>query len=601
MTEKLYREYIDKGFALRLADVDTKKTAHKRAIKGGGCNYVSDPYNKNSRYCAIPTPESHLLIIDVDVKDGKKGMESLQKLADDLHMDIGSMKPAVKSPSGGIHIYCTTKDPVKKDQKKYPDIDFQSFRTDNKCAYYVMAGDQDFNKKRYELLSNEIIINKMPFLSDFLEHMDNKKQLDIDYEVGNETPERAIELLKYIDPCCDEPKWFKVCNILKREVGEDGFEVFDEWSSQCSDKYDKESVIQKWNDAGGEGATFGSLVKMAEDGGYVLPRKNEEFFDNEKSSIKYKKDDFELFVQNEIALDIDDIDRYPLHEVDTLDPSNTSAFLFNRSLTVLHGLPGSGKSELITSLTGDVDRKIIYLDMEHNGGRLKEKCIEAGIQYEFADVDLDVLDSILDKDFDLSEYVIIVDSFDRLIPPKMTRNDGGDTSKVVSKLHDISTKLGATTVLIAHSTGTEKDDDGRPIPEKAKIEGSETGMVRHADFVFNAIPIDMSDLSKGHKLLCEKSRNVAVAVKYKTVLKIGDEEYFQNQEQADVVSQRKKDQAEFERKHSEHIAMMIQAFKDSKDDNEKGFLNEVTIRARVGLPPNTIRQLLQKMTYFVYF
>jgi len=246
MTRELYDRYVELGFKLAPLDMNTKKPQNKRK-KGDACNDKTYAYNKNRTYYAVPT--EHWLVIDVDVKDDKVGLESLDRLRDDL---LHNLEPTVVTGSGGLHIYCKVETPVKAHQELYPDIDFQCYRADEKkCPPYVVCGGQEFEFEgkpyKYEMLHNDFVINELGDVTDILEE-DLLVELndDIgDFDIPTEHPERAMELLYHINPCCDEPTWFKIASALKNEVV-DGFKVFDEWSKGCPDKYDEKTAVDKW-------------------------------------------------------------------------------------------------------------------------------------------------------------------------------------------------------------------------------------------------------------------------------------------------------------------------------------------------------------------
>ncbi|XIA67814.1 AAA family ATPase [Bradyrhizobium sp. TZ2] len=50
---------------------------------------------------------------------------------------------------------------------------------------------------------------------------------------------------------CLEPQWWEICCALRHELGEDGFDIFDEWSATATmeGKYDAEGCEEKWKHA----------------------------------------------------------------------------------------------------------------------------------------------------------------------------------------------------------------------------------------------------------------------------------------------------------------------------------------------------------------
>ncbi len=61
-------------------------------------------------------------------------------------------------------------------------------------------------------------------------------------------PEEIAAALKVISADCPEPMWFEICCGLRHELGDDGFDLFDEWSATATveGKYDAEGCKAKW-------------------------------------------------------------------------------------------------------------------------------------------------------------------------------------------------------------------------------------------------------------------------------------------------------------------------------------------------------------------
>lgn len=75
-------------------------------------------------------------------------------------------------------------------------------------------------------------------------------EIDISSWLIENTKEKEIKnILKKLDDCyCDERnKWWRVGNCIKKELGEEGWNVFDEWSKNCEDKYDETKNKTIWD------------------------------------------------------------------------------------------------------------------------------------------------------------------------------------------------------------------------------------------------------------------------------------------------------------------------------------------------------------------
>lgn len=87
---------------------------------------------------------------------------------------------------------------------------------------------------------------------------------------GNATREELIDPLFAISPE-DYDTWLKIGMILKYELGEDGYDLWVEWSKQ-SDKYDPFVFGQKWDSFKGDGLKAGTLIALAIENGYHKPK-----------------------------------------------------------------------------------------------------------------------------------------------------------------------------------------------------------------------------------------------------------------------------------------------------------------------------------------
>lgn len=268
MNKELYDAYVSAGFIMGELALDTKKPKRLRT-KNKVCFEKTLVWNANRVFYAVPS--KGLMVIDVDVKQNKKGMDSLEKLADNLFMDVDELvaMASTRTGSGGIHIPVRINKPVKAMQDEYPDIDFQSYRANSdKCPPYVVCAGQEFvfegTKYPYTLLTEGFTVHDIAGLEDELVTDSFIEPDDEDDDVfPTEHSARALELLNNIDPCCDEPTWFKIGTVLKTHVV-DGFNVFDKWSSGCPEKYDSEGIVDKWESLPSKAeANVGMIVNMA--------------------------------------------------------------------------------------------------------------------------------------------------------------------------------------------------------------------------------------------------------------------------------------------------------------------------------------------------
>lgn len=91
----------------------------------------------NNKAIGARVPVGHL-VIDVDVKPGQRGLESLQKLLDEAKTDIGALTAGswVKTGSGGFHYFFALPEGVEKTGGKVPELPGIDFRSN---GYQVVA------------------------------------------------------------------------------------------------------------------------------------------------------------------------------------------------------------------------------------------------------------------------------------------------------------------------------------------------------------------------------------------------------------------------------------------------------------------------------
>ena len=86
-------------------------------------------------------------------------------------------------------------------------------------------------------------------------------------QVYDDADDKEIsEALRFID-CNDYDTWISVGMALKEELGEKGFQFWDNWSSTCA-KYNGKEMRGKWLSFNRTGLTIASVFYLAFDGGY---------------------------------------------------------------------------------------------------------------------------------------------------------------------------------------------------------------------------------------------------------------------------------------------------------------------------------------------
>ena len=134
---------------------------------------LSDDFSRFKGYKNIGVAlKANHIVIDVDVSGNKEGAKSLEKLQEDLNIDLMALSSmVVKTPSGGFHIYFS-KTPafkVKKEifsistKKKYKHLDIL---TEN--HYAILPPSTHANGGKYEFYKKEGVLRPIPTI--FVEH-----------------------------------------------------------------------------------------------------------------------------------------------------------------------------------------------------------------------------------------------------------------------------------------------------------------------------------------------------------------------------------------------------------------------------------------------
>jgi len=209
------------------------------------------------------------LIIDIDPRNG--GNEGYDQLVKDTGIDYKDVSEfVVETGGGGWHIYFKHDGAEKLHShvKEYKGIDFKS------SGFVVGAGSLHKSGNRYEVAEGfpdevgempkvlfDLLVKKVPVKSEFNPISDIVTEAEI---------KKYLSFVPNIDLEYDE--WIEVGMIIHESLSGDGFELWNDWSS-TSEKHDSNSMEYKWHSFGKNPSkvTIGTLIKMAQDNGYVEP------------------------------------------------------------------------------------------------------------------------------------------------------------------------------------------------------------------------------------------------------------------------------------------------------------------------------------------
>jgi hypothetical protein len=209
-----------------------------------------------------------VMALDVDAKPvkGTTGIKELKKILDkEGPMPDG---PVQKTPSGGFHhIFLWQENAASSSSKVANGIDTRGGFSD-RCTGHIVVFPSIVDGKRYEWVCGgeipampEWLVNK---LGQPWKESTTKKDATNNLSFG-----QVERMMAAIDPdSLSYDDWVKVGMSLKSCLGDDGFQVWDEWSSNGERRKEGE-CSSRWKSFDEEGPVgFGTLLFIAKDAGW---------------------------------------------------------------------------------------------------------------------------------------------------------------------------------------------------------------------------------------------------------------------------------------------------------------------------------------------
>lgn len=208
------------------------------------------------------------LIIDIDPRNG--GDEGYAQLVKDTGIDYKDVSEfVVATGGGGWHIYFKHDgaERLHAHLKDYKGIDFKS------SGFVVGASSLHASGNTYEVEEG------FPDdVSDIPEVLFNLLVKKIEVKIGEFNPisdkatvEDVKKYLSYVPNIdLEYDEWIEIGMVIHEALEGDGFEIWTDWSS-TSEKHDIADMDYKWHSFGKNPSkvTIGTLIKMAQDNGYV--------------------------------------------------------------------------------------------------------------------------------------------------------------------------------------------------------------------------------------------------------------------------------------------------------------------------------------------
>lgn len=260
-------------------------------------DFVDRGYNLGAR---IP---SGMMVLDIDVRNGKDGALSLARLNSMLGQTLEREYPTVQTASGGFHIFMTVPETAKLrgklDKSRWKDIDIK------KHGGYVLTAGCDIHGANYKWFTE---MEKPHEIPDKLLKISRKKVVDensTDHEPGEfdeQDIEKILSFMNVREFNGQREDWLNLAMSIHYATNGDvgAREAFIDWSAGDEDynfEEVKESHRNQWNlftlDGGITTATLMDYAKKM-------------------SGSKYEDLQMELFGSTRASLDIFDdvVDRY---------------------------------------------------------------------------------------------------------------------------------------------------------------------------------------------------------------------------------------------------------------------------------------------------
>jgi hypothetical protein len=268
--------YIKAGIPVLPLETNSKKLA------GGGINYMSASIKPNIiakwfapggkyRGCniGIATGTKHgVMALDIDSKPtgGTTGIKEIARItAKEGPLPPG---PRQRTPSGGFHyLYMWQDNAVSSSSKVANGIDTRGGTID-RCTGHIVVFPSALDGKEYIWEEGGEVPVMPEWLSESLGEPWREKPKEV--VAKQEVPVHQINrMLTIIDPdALSYEDWVKVGMALKSTCGEDGLDIWDEWSANGARRKVNECKI-RWKTFQEDGPVgFGTLLFMAKEAGW---------------------------------------------------------------------------------------------------------------------------------------------------------------------------------------------------------------------------------------------------------------------------------------------------------------------------------------------
>ncbi len=256
--------YAERGwYVFPTREVPSKPFLHKgeTVIRPTKAPYISGGLNSSTRDAStikewwarypnagigVDCGKSNLIVLDLDVRDGKKGYETFLSLGLSTEGTLQSM-----TPSGGLHIIFEGQMSTYKDDSGL-DVRSNGGYIVAPPSWIIDGGKKCYYKKLGDWSNNPVTAPAiLPELLGHTRCVSNNITKNTN-RVSNENPDKLktrVEKALFSLPVSysdDRDYWVKFAMALKNDLGDLGFDVWDRWS-QRSSKYKATEMRYLWD------------------------------------------------------------------------------------------------------------------------------------------------------------------------------------------------------------------------------------------------------------------------------------------------------------------------------------------------------------------
>jgi hypothetical protein len=117
---------------------------------------------------------------------------------------------------------------------------------------------------------NVIDIPDIPIPNETKETQSNAIDLKKKFSRNNNT-DKITSALSFISPDVDYDCWIRIGMALKSELGQSGYDIWNQWSGQGIKYKNEKDLSQHWKSFKKSGVSIGTLYGMAQERGFVMP------------------------------------------------------------------------------------------------------------------------------------------------------------------------------------------------------------------------------------------------------------------------------------------------------------------------------------------